>query len=363
MPLELYTPGHNLVTDSLIMHGMVRYLVWAGGARHGSVERIGERFKIIIDDEIDEDKAKRTLKTLQELSNATIEREEPIGLIIKKIWASNVNSTKQNLRSWFDSLQSAIKEFKTIKIYADIDHAVSSNEGRRSSKVNSTVYLPLGPIYGKYLSKDYVVKENVQYMVCPTCFLLANMGLAYGVFILRINKGNRISSIMVSLVPSIKADLIDIMLVQRAFEYKYNEFNLDIPILAVPLIALSFGETLYAFENMDALIWVYEKSGNFMRIPNYIQVNIEGLLKTVSGIKYYIPQWPKILNECFLKNEDGPTILAKLNEAVINNVIKEHIYDIAREIIGLLNVKKDEKNVCRPYLSVAQNLVNALLET
>ncbi len=338
------------------MHGMVRYLVWAGGARRGSVERIGERFRIIINENVDESKAVRELVRLQGQCRSTIEKMEAIGLFLRKVWASNVNEPA--FPAWVKSLSQSITAFKSIKTYTDINHAANSNEGRRSSRVNPTAYLPLGPIYGKYLSRDYVVKENVQYTICPTCFLMANMGLAYGSFVLRVNKGNRINSIMVTLIPSVKADLIDIVLVQRAFEHRYNEFNLDIPILAAPLIVLSFGETLYAFENMDALIWIYEKSGNFMRIPNYIQINIEGLLKAISDIKYHIPQWPRILNDCFLKNEDGPIILAELSESIINNTIKDNIYNITREIVEFLK----KKETCITHLDAVKELVDALAE-
>ncbi|WP_054856829.1 hypothetical protein [Vulcanisaeta sp. JCM 16159] len=371
MPLELYTPGHNLVTDSLIMHGIVRYLIWAG-ARHGSVERIGERFKIIINDDINEDKAISELVRLQRQCISTVNLGEPVGLFLRKVWASNVNEQKQIFSAWVNSLSQSITTFKSIKIniYKDVNHIVKNNEGRKPSKAKSRrkssrvdsvdlpVYLPLGPIYGKYLSKDYVAKENIQYRVCPACFLMANMGLVYGTFILRVNKVNKVSSIMVTLIPSSKADLIDIMLIQRAFEYNYREFNIDIPILAAPLIALSFGETLYAFENMDALIWIYERSGIFMRIPNYIQVNIEELLKAISGIKYYIPQWPKILNDCLLENEDGSIILAELSEIIINNMVKDNIYSITREITKFLKDKK----TCVMYLNVIKSLVNALAE-
>lgn len=91
MPLELYTPGHSLVTDSLIMHGMVRYLVWAGGARRGSVERIGERFRIIINENVDESKAVRELVRLQGQCVSTAKKGEAIGLFLRKVWTSNVN--------------------------------------------------------------------------------------------------------------------------------------------------------------------------------------------------------------------------------------------------------------------------------
>ncbi|MEM4489249.1 MAG: hypothetical protein QXK88_10750, partial [Desulfurococcaceae archaeon] len=46
--VDLYTPGHNVFTDTLIMHGLVRILSWIG-ANEGEVERIGERYKIEVE--------------------------------------------------------------------------------------------------------------------------------------------------------------------------------------------------------------------------------------------------------------------------------------------------------------------------
>ncbi len=47
--IVLYTPGHNLVTDSLIMHGIVRYLTWADvNIDSVKIRGLGERFIIEI---------------------------------------------------------------------------------------------------------------------------------------------------------------------------------------------------------------------------------------------------------------------------------------------------------------------------
>jgi hypothetical protein len=65
----LYTPGHHLVTDSLIMHGIVRYLTWAGvNVESVKIRRLGERFVIEIRDpnSIKEDKAKQVLLSIQD---------------------------------------------------------------------------------------------------------------------------------------------------------------------------------------------------------------------------------------------------------------------------------------------------------
>lgn len=39
----LYTPGHNLYTDTLILYGIARLLAWSGKVS-GEVERVGERY-------------------------------------------------------------------------------------------------------------------------------------------------------------------------------------------------------------------------------------------------------------------------------------------------------------------------------
>ena len=49
--IVLYTPGHHLITDSLIMHGIVRYLMWADvNIDSVKIRRLGERFAIEVGD-------------------------------------------------------------------------------------------------------------------------------------------------------------------------------------------------------------------------------------------------------------------------------------------------------------------------
>ncbi len=49
--IVLYTPGHHLVTDSLIMHGIVRYLMWSDvNIDSVKIRRLGDRFAIEVGD-------------------------------------------------------------------------------------------------------------------------------------------------------------------------------------------------------------------------------------------------------------------------------------------------------------------------
>jgi hypothetical protein len=44
--------------------------------------------------------------------------------------------------------------------------------------------------------------------------------------------------------------------------------EIDMPTIAVPLITLSIGETLYAFKDVDVLVWVYKKAVIRLGLPS-----------------------------------------------------------------------------------------------
>jgi CRISPR-associated protein Csa4 len=337
------------------MHGIVRYLMWAGKFS-GSVERMGDRFVIDVDGDIRLDDEKRAIKQLvliQEAGRIT-ERNKPITKFFEKINMANVNESA--FKNWVRSINNSINS-TTIKVYEDTDHRNTRKEGRHGT--GATTYLPIGPIYGKYEYINYSVRERVQYIICNDCFLMANLGLVYGSYVIRVKKSNRIYSMMMTLIPSGKADLVDIALVQRAFELQFDKFNnADIPTIVVPLLALSFGETLYGFEGLDAVIWVYEKSGTSQRIPSFTAFNVDKLLNVIATIKIEIPQWPRLLRENFL-SEDRATILTDLVEAVLSGNLREQIYSITRSIFSYINQDKDKKRV-RSVERILKKLVNAL---
>jgi len=281
--IVLYTPGHNLVTDSLIMHGIVRYLTWADvNIDSVKIRRLGERFIIEIgkSNSIKEDKAKQVLASLQDQAIKLLSKGDYTYLtrFFEKIDATNLN--RPAFKEWIRQFSQAITKFysDSVRVYEDYDHIESEGRVRAGYP---TLYLPLGPVYGKYNQSNYSARE-VPYKVCYTCFLFANLGLVYGTGIIRLEKGNRAKSIMFTLIPTNETGMVDVVLAQRAFEFVHERFvEIDIPTIAVPLIALSIGETLYAFKDVDVLVWVYEKSGNSLRITQPLHVNVDGVIKGV----------------------------------------------------------------------------------
>jgi CRISPR-associated protein Csa4 len=358
--IVLYTPGHNLVTDSLIMHGIVRYLTWADvNIDSVKIRRLGERFIIEIgkSNSIKEDKAKQVLASLQDQAARGILSGGDYTYLTRffeKIDATNLN--RPAFKEWIRQFSQAITKFysDSVRVYEDYDHIESEGRVRAGYP---TLYLPLGPVYGKYNQSNYSARE-VPYKVCYTCFLFANLGLVYGTGVIRLEKSNRAKSIMFTLIPTNEAEMIDVVLAQRAFELAHERFvGIDIPTIAVPLIALSIGETLYAFKDVDVLVWVYEKSGNSLRITQPLHVNVDGLLRALSTIKYHVPEWPRVVHECFLSNDDGPAVLAALTEAIINDDVDVGIYKLTRLITTFLINNQDTE--CKR----SANLVNKLIES
>jgi len=359
----LYTPGHNLITDSLIMHSIVRYLLWADvNIDSVKIRRLGERFVIEIRDpnSIKEDKAKQVLLSIQDqaVKGNLLSKSDYAYLtrFFEKIDAANLN--RPAFIEWVRQFAQAITKFysDSVRVYEDYDHIESEGRVRAGYP---TLYLPLGPVYGKYSQSNYSARE-VPYKVCYTCFLFANLGLVYGTGIIRLEKGNRAKSIMFTLIPTNETEMVDVVLAQRAFEFVHERFvEIDIPTIAVPLIALSIGETLYAFNDVDVLVWVYEKSGNSLRITQPIHVNVSRLLRTLSTIKYYVPEWPRVVYECFLSNDDGPVILATLTETIINDYVDAEIYRLTRLITTFMNTN----NRCERFRESIGKLIMGLSQS
>jgi len=356
--ITLYTPGHNLVTDSLIMHGIVRYLLWADvDIDSVKIRRLGERFIIEIGNpnSIKEDKAKQVLASLQDQAIKLLSKGDYTYLIrfFEKIDAANLN--RPAFKEWMRQFAQAITKFysDSVRIYEDYDHMESEGRVRAGYP---TLYLPLGPVYGKYNQSNYSARE-VPYKVCYTCFLFANLGLVYGTGIIRIEKSNGAKSIMFTLIPTNEVEIVDVILTQRAFELVHERFmGIDVPTIAVPLIALSIGETLYAFKNAEVLVWVYEKSGNSLRITQPFHVSVDKLLRVLSTIKYYVPEWPRVVHECFLSNDDGPVILATLTETIINDNVDAEIYGLTRLITTFMNTN----NRCERFRESLGKLIMGL---
>lgn len=345
----IYTPGHNLIADSLILHGIVR--LYGNSVRN--VERIGERYKVEL---IEEPENKEILDILAE--EAKIYKEysldkEPStisldsSIILGKIYVSNINP---EFSHWVESLENNAKKFKHVTDFYAFDHKNIFREGRRRSRSQNlyTFYLPLSLIYGKYGQSDYRVDES-GYYICGNCLLLSSLGIIYGASVVRTDKrtseGEKSIVTILTLVPIERVRGVDVLLLQRFVEGKGIRLSVELTILASLLYVLSIGETIY-YTNFDVecLAWQLRKSGRFQRGLEAISIKINDLLEIIAEIKYRFDDFPKLIR-LLTRDEDGAYLLHQLAEALI---FRQDVYPVIRDISTYLldRYSKEEKITC-----------------
>jgi len=375
--VELYTPGHNVFTDTLIMHGLMRVLSWIG-ADEGEVERIGERYKI---------KVKKG-GNVNKLLHGTIENLKVKSIEDLKVML-NVYSTMNR-----DVLSSTVKKLHDIRSfnrpattnwpvvlnrgleglnltpYTTVDHINQYDEGRKQK--GETAYLPLGPIYGKYVSERYTIKA-ARYSICLNCLTLSTLGLIYGtgIALLEIEQQRKRKSnyYYVTIAPT-KATLDEIILFQKGVE----ELNINlrgggrwrsyatqgVTTLATMLYLFSYGETVFSFDYpVDILMWGIESEERGpIRIIELTRVTGKKLLEAIARIKYKIPEWPRIAKVVIAKD---PALLHAIAGSAIFGTDP---YNVVREYRRLADEisKEGEKEVAKLMKEHGAGLAEVLLK-
>jgi len=190
--VKIITPGHNPITDSLIMWGIV-YLT---EDCKGRVEGKGGRYEIFIEGECDLEKNFR-----KRFENKIIENPS------KKKGRFDL-SEEERVRNDIDpdmrtgvaeSIFYVLNEIDKGVRFEDIftfDHFEKFQEGRFGrGKILKTLYIPLSGVYGKYQLMEFKAKDK-PYRACYFCISLAYLGFATSASIVRIGKTERLYSII-----------------------------------------------------------------------------------------------------------------------------------------------------------------------
>jgi CRISPR-associated protein (Cas_Csa4). len=143
--IVLYTPGHHLITDSLMMHGIVRYLMWAGvNIDSVKIRRLGDRFAIEVGDpdSIKEDEAKQVLLSIQDQAARDILSGGDYTYLTRffeKIDATNLN--RPAFKEWIRQFSQAITRFysDSVRIYVNYNHKEEGAEGYGRARVSDIV--------------------------------------------------------------------------------------------------------------------------------------------------------------------------------------------------------------------------------
>lgn len=324
--MKIYTPGHGLAADTLIMHGVVRHLVNAG-ITDGVVKRIGERYAIEVDKTPPKPEQLETTTALIDQVRAYQTLKDPAAIEytkLGKIYRSNINPSVFD--KWIADMAESLKEADLADL-TDPQHKKKRREGRTTSKTMYTVYLTFTPTYGKYTIQDYRAYDNKKYGVCPTCFAMLNIGLLHGAAALVRATATDIDVILLTPAPAAETPIIDIAIIQRLTE-RYTRLDKEIPTAAAPIYWLSTGETLYATDTpMELLTWRIQKTGNFQRATDTITTDLGKLLQFVAELKWQTPKWPKCAQ--WLIDNDHADILADIFHYAIH---KGEYYPIARKL-------------------------------
>ncbi|MEM1890486.1 MAG: hypothetical protein QXN04_10150 [Pyrobaculum sp.] len=334
--MKLHTPGHGLLADTLIMHGIVRLLAEME-IYEGVVERVGERYTIEFDGSYDLSKAE-SLETLRQEIKAYLTVKNPKefrNLMVGKLYEANINPGVFDF--WLKDLGEGLTQLD-LGVYQHLDHKSRFKEGKRGSRRLNTVYLTLTPIYGKYYVEDYIVYDQKTYGVCDTCFSLLNLGLLFGVATLVRRGGDERDVVLLTAAPVERVKLDELLILQRLTEGSV-EINNDIPTAAAPLLWLSVGETLYALDSkMELLVWRVQKAGNNQRAVDYVVTDLSRLLEFVSVLKWHTPRWPRCAES--LVDTGNAYILAEMtNYALFGG----DYYRISRELATTVDNREEAR--------------------
>ena len=349
---EIITPGHGLVTDTLIMHGIVRlYDV-------EEVERVGDRYRITGDfAKIRKDVISLVRNELGMYFNAAY-----LGIgteifetsaVLGKLLNANVNIAY--IRTWLAELEDSIEhaDFTDItRVYTE-NHKIDMKEGLRPSRRSDyhTLYTALS--YRNNLRIEGIVEKS--YQVCDYCFLLSNLGLIYGAAVLRYSYENRNTATMLTIIPAARMGREDLLLVQRFLRGRAMRLKVDLSMKAAVLYAFSVGEVLFTSNaNPMTLVWRVEKTGGELMPITVITFPLNGFLRKLAKIKLRYPEYVDLVKELAVTNE-GASVLDTLADVLLTG-------SDPASVIGKITVLAEKGLIPQSILSSLETFAEVLGE-
>ena len=284
MEVKIYTPGHGVYTDTLIMYGIVSSLV-ERGVKNCVINGIAGSYEISIKDDI-------TINDIAQIISENIDeyRSSILNLLINElhlIQSSSGNKLHKYLR---DAVDPSFLANELATKYSSPGHA--QNEGRYGK--GQHIWLPLYPHIGKYLTREFrYVSKN--YGVCSTCISLASLGFLKAVIPLYYLREKKLSSYVLLLsfdgIVELK-NLEDYLAFPRSetFVKKIkNDFivkkSLDVlPLITVTyMIIAGFSHRIIWNLYMSNAIWkaisvLFEISKGVAQIRGYSEIPIDRFL-------------------------------------------------------------------------------------
>jgi len=339
--LTLYTPGHGEPMETLILNGLVTSMLEADPYSKFSIFREGFRYRVEV----------RSTNTsgsdVVEVALNCIEEDAKLGRSLSKIELANspqpvVGAEKILKEVWLAEGMDVFEEF------SNENHSYLTGEGRGSRRKGRKItplikaHVPIAPFGGAYMQFSYIsigttgraaFQGPTDYVACPLCVLLAWVGMINTTSIIASRTRNTIRVLFSTPAP-IRADQDDIAVLYTIFGEKVEVYDdVDIPILATPLLTLSTGETIFAvFGVFNMVFWSFNKQRTFIGVRDLNILPLNPLLDFIANAKLKSPNLPRIV-QAFVQKTRGlpksePELISMLSEALLFG--NYSAYDIVR---------------------------------
>jgi len=351
--IELYTPGHHEVTDTLIMYGLVKVLKSVDPFLNLRIRSLGISYTVeLYKDSINpDDLINITLKELKKVVK-TMKREKEIGEKLSELKKRKVETPSElkiiftilhqkspatldlnpinskRLVNNVEELLNIINKDNIISIYTNHKKVRKNCGSRKGGKGASLPILPIGGNFPK------------RYTMCEYCQALAWIGL-YNFAIRFVYRDKAVVGIFTF---EDYAKDIDILLLNNFAELvSTGKIWKDTTLRALPFIILSVGETPMAFSTYSWKFIGYTLGGEgkAAAIRNYGSFNISSLLLFFEKAKIYSFNVARLVEE-LCKSSDGMIAISTLSEAIIYQDI-DRLYAAIRQIRNVLAQEGNER--------------------
>ncbi|MFN3805121.1 MAG: hypothetical protein ACK4SY_08700 [Pyrobaculum sp.] len=284
----IYTPGHNLVTDTLIIHGVVKYISVLG-VKNAVVERVGERYRV----------------EAEGVGSGRVEFVEPI------VRAINVYEEYGDAR--------LLKGTVTYKLIRG-DIAMGAMGRLHVFKAGLTSLSPSwleAFIENHHCDGKHVLPPHLSAVfnlsgergVCDVCFTFANLGFLYGATVAVMKKPGRRDVVYMVPTPRGRAAWEDVFLMQQVASLLEISVG-DVPTLAVPVVWLSWGAAMDIVDGpFDLLVWRVESIRGQLRVMDWHILDLTKLTDVVVELWDGTTDWPRCVKVTLYGN---PHVLADL---------------------------------------------------
>jgi hypothetical protein len=163
MSLRIYTPGHGLFLDSLIMYGLASAL--SEGNLEYHVIGSAHAFELSVESASASDVANLIAYVMERCKESVVKLlADDLRLVQREV--------SNKMRAFLSEVATSDKVKRLLQTYFVPGHA--RDEGREA-RGKQHVWLPFYPHIGKYFAGEYRYKPK-EYGVCPFCIALASLG-------------------------------------------------------------------------------------------------------------------------------------------------------------------------------------------